>query len=128
MIHPRPPAHVAPYVEALGADVAVAFFLAFGGAELFIPRNPKARNPVAAKFGHDVAQALSDLAERVMLPPRVPIPKVWIAQHLSITKGLSQAEIARTLHTTDSTVRRYLAELADDAGAPQPPRQANFGF
>ena len=31
---PRPPAHVQPYVDALGAATAVQFLLHFGGAEL----------------------------------------------------------------------------------------------
>jgi hypothetical protein len=128
MTAPRPPRHVAPYVEALGADVAVRFFLDFGGTELYIPRNPKSRSPVAKALGRTAAQALSDLADRVMLPDRVPIPKEWIAQHLAITKALSHAEIARTLHVTRNTVSRYLAGVPEARPAEPPSRQASFGF
>ena len=38
---PRPTAQVAPSVEALGADLAVTFRLAYGGAELYIANDPK---------------------------------------------------------------------------------------
>ncbi|MGV8987632.1 MAG: helix-turn-helix domain-containing protein [Cypionkella sp.] len=113
MTVPRPPAHVAPYVEALGAATAVQFFLHFGGAELYIPRNPKGGSELADVLGMPAALALSALAERTMLPRRVPIPKAWLARYLKVTAGLSHAEIARKLHWTDVSVRRAVAGLTD---------------
>lgn len=113
MSNPRPPAHVQPYVDALGAATAVAFFLEFGGAELSIPRDPKGGSRLADVLGMPAARALSALAERTVLPRRVPIPKPWMARYLKINAGLSHAEIARKLHASDVAVRRWIAGKAD---------------
>jgi len=107
---PRPPAHVEPYVEALGVEVAVKFLLHFGGADLYIARDPKGASEVVEVLGRDGAQALSALAQRTKLQFRVPTAKPWIARHLHVTKGLSKAAIARRLHVTVPTVTRWLAD------------------
>jgi len=123
MTIPRPPAHVQPYVEALGAATAIQFFLRFGGAELYIPRDPKGNSELVDVLGMPAARALSALAERTVLPRRVPIPKSWMARYLKVTAGLSVAEIARRLHASDVAVRRWVAGLAEhvDADDPQLP-------
>lgn len=113
MTIPRPPAHVQPFVDALGAATAVQFFLHFGGAELYIPRNPKGGSDLANVLGMPAARALSELAERTVLPRRVPIPKPWMARYLKVTAGLSHAEIARRLHASDVAVRRWIAGLTE---------------
>ena len=105
MTAPRPPAHVEPYVRVLGAELAVQFLLEFGGAELYLPKTPKGGSRVEQLLGQDRFAALAALH----LPRRVPTAKPWIARHLKLT-GLSDAEIARRLHTTDVTVRKYLAD------------------
>ena len=125
MTIPRPPAHVAPYVEALGAEVAVRFFLHFGGAELYIPRDPKGGSKQVEILGLPAARALSALADRTLLPRRVPIPKAWIARYLKVTAGLSHAEIARILHWTDVSVRRALA-AGDDQVIGDSPQMSLF--
>lgn len=106
---PRPPAHIAPYVEALGVDTAVKFLLHFGGAELYIPRDPKGGSEVAQVLGLDAARALAALADRAHLPRRVPTAKPWLACTLKVTEGLSHAKIARRLHASDVAVRRWIA-------------------
>jgi len=113
MTYPRPPAHVQPYVDALGAETAVVFLLEFGGAELSIPKDPKGASRVVDVLGMPAAKALSELAERTALPRRVPTAKPWIACYMKTAGGLSHAEIARKLHTTDVTVRRWIAGMAD---------------
>lgn len=115
----RVPAHLQPYVDALGEADAIRFLLAFGGAELYVPRDPKGQSRVARELGIDLARKLSDVADR--LPRRVPTAKPWIARHLRSTEGLSVAEIARRLHTTDVTVRKYLD--GDGETKPQDARQ-----
>lgn len=102
----RIPAHLQPYVDALGEADAIRFLLAFGGAELYVPKDPKGQGRVARELGIEVARRLSEVSDR--LPRRVPTAKPWIARHLRSTEGLSVAEIARRLHTTDVTVRKYL--------------------
>ena len=111
---PRPPAHVEPYVRILGTEGAVAFFLAFGGGELYLPVTPAAvaRSAVAKILGVDAALALG----QAHLPRRVPTAKPWLARVKS-AQGLTVTEIARILHASDVSVRAW---LRDDAPR-QPP-------
>ena len=106
---PRPPAHVQPYVDALGPEVAVRFFLRFGGTDFYVPRDPKGGSDMAEVLGMPAARALSALAQRTVLPRRVPIPKPWIARYLKFTAGVTRAEICRILHASDTAVGRWLA-------------------
>ena len=112
---PPPPAHVAPYVEALGVDGTLAFLEAFGGADLYVPATPGARSRLAEVVGAEAAQALAERADR--LPRRVPLGKIWRAQVLR-ARGLPVAEIARKLSASDVAVRRWLKR-----GPPRDPRQ-----
>lgn len=122
---PRPPAHVAPFVQVLGHDGAVEFLLEFGGAELYLSRSPSGRSRLARKFGKRKAAEIAAAAE--MLPARIPTAKPFIACVLR-ARGLSVAEIARRLHTSDVQVRRYLGGNAGKGNAapampPTDPRQ-----
>jgi hypothetical protein len=101
----RPPANIEPYVRVLGIDGAIEFLLTFGGAELYLAKDPKGRSKLAGLVGIDKAAALAQAAE--YLPRRVPVAKPWIALVWK-SKGLPVAEIARRLHTTDVSVRRWL--------------------
>lgn len=102
---PKPTAQVAAYVEILGADLAVTFLLTFGGAELHLAQNPKGKGQVETVIGLDKARALA--AQDHRLQRRVPLAKKWLAQMLN-WQGHSTAQIARTLRTTDVSVRRML--------------------
>lgn len=110
--YPRPTAQVAPYVEALGFDLAIAFLLRFGGAEMYVADTPRGRSEAEALLGEDACRALGAVAHR--LPKRVPLAKTWLALCLQ-ARGLSVAEIARTLRVTDVTVRRMLTPVAAKA-------------
>lgn len=103
---PRPTAHVAAYVEVLGPELAVDFLLTFGGADLYLPREPKGHSEVEALIGADRLKAL---AARSDLQYRVPLAKRWLAKMLD-WKGYSRAQIARTLRTTTGSVSRYLRD------------------
>ena len=104
--HPPPPAHVAPYVRALGPDLAVRFFLAFGGADLAIGANPQRRSRLVRTVGFEPARRLADTPG---LPKRVPLAKPWCARTMAF-RGLPTAEIARRLHASDVAVRRWLSD------------------
>lgn len=122
MTHPRPTAQVAPFVEVLGTDGTVVFLLAFGGSELYLPVTPRADSKLVEVMGMDAARALGAMAQRVMVPERIPTAKPWIAR-VWRARGLPNAEIARRLHVTDVTVRRWIAGgggegIAADAGDP----------
>lgn len=108
----RAPAQIQPYIDVLGVEDTVKFLLEFGGAELSLRSSPR-RGRVAELFGQEKAAELADVAGH--LPRRIPLAKPWLAQQLR-EKGLPVAEIARTLHVSDVSVRAYLK-----AG---PPRRA----
>jgi hypothetical protein len=101
----QPPAHVKLFVEILGVDGAIAFLLEFGGAELYMTKNPKRRNRLVRFLGKEKAVRLARAAEH--LPARIPTAKPWIAAELK-SKGLPVAEIARKLHSTDVSVRAWI--------------------
>ena len=103
MSDPRAPAHLAPYVRVLGVDAAIAFFLEFGGAEVYLAPSPKGRSRVAQVVGIAAAARLAEVCSQ----KRVPVAKTWIAQ-VWHARGLPVAEIARRLHTTDVTVRSWI--------------------
>lgn len=102
---PKPTAQVAPFVEVLGAELAMQFLLTYGGAELYISDDPKGRSSHESLLGYDKAKALSSIAHR--LPRRVPLAKRWLSQMLD-WQGNSTAQIARTLRVSDVSVRRWL--------------------
>ena len=116
---PRPPAHVEPYVTALGAERAVRFLLAFGGAEFYIAKDPKGASNAVEVIGLDGLQALASIRDR--LQARVPNAKPWIAKYLFIVEGLSKADICRRLHASNTSVTRWLS--SDGKRAWVDPRQ-----
>lgn len=104
---PRPTAQVEPYVQALGPELAVTFLLTFGGAEMVVPEVPNGRSAHEKVIGPEAAVRLSAVRHR--LQRRVPLAKAWLAAMLD-WQGHSQAQIARTLRTTDISVRRILKD------------------
>ena len=123
--YPVTPAHLQPYVEVLGVEGAIELFLALGGSEVYLAGiAPTGQSLIADQIGAERQMAL---AARIRYPKtRIPIPKQWIAQCMRAT-GLSTAEISRRLHTTDSTVRRWLARASAGADpARLDPRQLSF--
>jgi len=117
--YPLPGANVEPYVQALGADLAIDFLLNFGGAELSLPKVPKGKSEVERLIGPVYLLRLSEAFDGQR--HRVPLATRWLAQCLSI-QGLSAASIARRLRVSDVTVRKYLH------GRNEPnPRASPFG-
>ena len=103
--YPDPPAQVSVYSDVLGIERTIDFLLAFGGAEIPFSRNPGATSRVAALIGPDLTRAL---AERDHLLPRsVPLAKRWLAACFE-ARGMSRADIARTLRCSEVSVRKWL--------------------
>ena len=119
---PPPPAHVEPFVDAIGIDATITFLMHFGGAELYFAATPTGRSRLVDVLGEEAGAALARAAQEAgpRWQRRVPLAKPWIAQVLH-AQGLSKAEIARRLHTSDVTVRKYLA-----APSRQDPRQSSL--
>jgi hypothetical protein len=95
-------------VNALGAERAVRFLLAFGGADLYIAKDPKGAGMAVEVIGLEGLRALADIRDR--LQSRVPTGKNWIARYLYVVEGQTKAEIARTLHVSTVSVNRWLVE------------------
>lgn len=102
---PPPPAHVAPFVEAVGAEATVKLLLLLGGAEVHVAARPGPRSRLVEAVGAEAAARLAAVAHQ--LPRRWPLAKPWLACCLH-ARGLPVAEIARTLHASDVAVRGYL--------------------
>lgn len=113
---PRPPATIRAYVEVLGPELAFEFLMRFGGAELYLSPTPKGRSEVEQMIG---AERVTELAA-LGLPRRVPTAKPWLAAMMKC-QGLSHAEIARRLHTSDVAVRGWL-----NVRPSSDPRQPNL--
>ncbi len=112
----RPPAHLSPYFDVLGEDLAVEFLLTFGGSYQYLSERPQARSPIAQMLGHDKAGALARRIGTGGL--RIPLGKPFIAR-LFRAKDWTVNDIARHLHVSDVTVREWLkatpkAKRADD--------------
>lgn len=109
--YPPPPANIAAIVKVLGADMAITFLLTFGGAELYLAQEPKGVSQVETVIGADRTRALQ--AALGSYPRRIPLAKAWLARCLAV-RGETASSIARTLRTTDVTVRRMLAAVEPD--------------
>ena len=105
---PRPPAHLDTYVNALGAELAVRFFLAFGGADFYVAKDPKGNSKAVDVIGMDGLRALAVVHGGCIV--RVPTAKPWIARYLHEVEGLPKADICRTLHATEPSVKRWLED------------------
>lgn len=106
MVEIRVPAHIQPYVTAIGIEKTVQFLLAFGGSYVYLSENPQDRSPVALAIGKAAA---IKLARQIGAGGfRCPTGKPFIAAHLKYNKGFTTNAIARQLHTTDVTVRSWL--------------------
>ena len=103
--YPKPTAQVEPYGEAFGFDLAITFLLQFGGAELYVAKDPRGRSQFEALVGADRAKAVAALDHR--LQRRVPLAKPWLAACFA-AHGKGTAEIARTLRVSNTSVGKWL--------------------
>ena len=99
------PANLAPYVEALGAEGAVALFLALGGTQIYLPRRSSERSAMAKTIGAKNVERLAAVLGSDYI--KVPLARRWVAQQLR-DGGASDNEIARMVRADVATVRRWL--------------------
>ncbi|WP_323772056.1 LuxR C-terminal-related transcriptional regulator [Antarctobacter sp.] len=100
--YPRHPAHLDPFVEELGAALAVRFLIAFAGSTLYFPTDPRGRSAAEAVIGKDRLQALG--ARMPSNRAEVPVPRTWLILALT-AEGKSTADICRALKVTAKTVK-----------------------
>lgn len=104
---PKPPVQLLPFIQALGMDGTVAFLLEFGGSSISVARRPQDRGEVTRLIGREAAEALGAME----LPARIPLAKPWLAAYFH-AQGMPVSRIARRLHVTDVSVRRYLRSFS----------------
>ncbi|AQZ51930.1 hypothetical protein [Martelella mediterranea] len=102
------PANLEPYVAVLGEELAITFFLNFGGAPAYLSENPHSSSNLSQVIGPDKVKALAETLGVGHLY-RVPINRRWLARAMK-DKGYSVLAIARALHVSDVTVRSYLKD------------------
>jgi hypothetical protein len=101
----KAPAHLAPYVDVLGADAAIALFLALGGSQIYLPRRSGSRTVAAQTIGADNVERLAAVLGYGYI--KVPLARQWIAEAMR-AEGRSDNEIARLVRADVATVRRWL--------------------
>ena len=111
------PLAVQKYVEVLGPDLAVKVFLACGGSVVYLADNPQARSMLSKILTADQIRILRQKVVRNDFWVRVPTAKPFCAIHMR-SRGVPVAEIARTLHVADWTVRRWTARDLSWADEP----------
>lgn len=117
------PAYLRRYVDVLGRDLAVRLFLTLGGSAVYLADRPQARSRLSGLLTADQIRALSAALHGDNFV-RIPTAKPFIACHLR-SQGVSVAEIARTLHVADWSVRRWTNGQADCEPAT-PSRQTSL--
>jgi hypothetical protein len=103
----RVPAHVQPYVTAIGIEGAYKFLRAFGGSYVYLSENPQERSSVIKVMGASDTIALARQVGSGNFC--IPTAKPFIAAYLKYMKGLSNNEICRELLATPTTVRKWLS-------------------
>lgn len=107
---PRVPAHLAPWVESLGPDLAAEVFLQLGGCELALPTIARNGSQLAELVGKDRATALAAHPRMPAVKCRVPLANRWVAQLLYM-RGQTVPDIARRTRVSNTTIRKYLKEI-----------------
>ncbi len=103
--YPPPPAELRAIYDVLGRADTIRFLMTFGGARLYVAERPRPSSPVVELVGRERALKLGAIRDK--LPTRIPLGKRWIAGVMH-AEGASVGVIARTLLTTDVTVRSWL--------------------
>ncbi|MDT7934420.1 MAG: hypothetical protein RQ833_07430 [Sphingomonadaceae bacterium] len=106
--------------DVIGERAALVLCDALGGLELTVPRRWQPGSPVPRTVGEEAAQAIADL----MCGTRLAVPcakqAIVVARCQPIlaearTGAISLAEAAWRAHTSQKTIRGWLAEAGDTA-------------
>lgn len=103
----KTPAHLITYVETLGVDGALTFFLTVGGSQIYLPRKSSDRTLAAQAVGAENVERLAEMIGYGYI--KVPLARQWVAQVMR-AQGKSDNEIARTVRADVATVRRWLGQ------------------
>jgi hypothetical protein len=114
-------------VQAVGPEAALLLIEAFGGTEIYVPRNPVPTSPLVAAIGAEAAAALAHAYGTNEL--RVPSAKRWRVR-VYAARGASQKQISLKVGLNQRTVERYLAHPPAPGREPasQAPTQGALDF
>ncbi|MTW19111.1 hypothetical protein GJ689_23205 [Rhodoplanes serenus] len=102
-----PPPEVMRLAEVIGEPAALALIEAFPGLRIYVPRSPTER--IMAAIGAEAAAQLARAYGGEYL--KVPAAKQWRVT-IYRTRGLSYADIARRVGSTEDGVWRILSRAA----------------
>ncbi len=100
-------AHVMPFVEALGAQDACTFLLAFGGSEVYVSGRARRGGMIARAVGLEILEKLEKSSILGVGPTLIPMGNAFIARYLR-SQGMGISEIGRKARITTTTVRELL--------------------
>lgn len=106
------PAHIQPFVEVLGEDLAEKLLIELGGAPVYVSERPQGRSMAVSLLGQDQAAALARKFGSGMV--KIPNGKPWLIERLS-QRGFPVYEIARRLHMSERAVRARLNRRPDSS-------------
>jgi len=111
MIESKVPAHLAPYIDVLGTERAVALFLELGGSQVYLAGRRSGERALAARIigKQQVTRLAAALGDSYI---KVPLARRWVASVLR-DQGKSDNEIARLIRADIATVRRWLGPKPD---------------
>jgi hypothetical protein len=99
------PAKLLPYVQTLGVEDAIKFFLALGGSHIYLPGKARPGSRAATVLG---AEKLEKLTEWFGIGyVKVPLGSRWIAE-VMFADGTSTNRIAALVRSDVATVRRWI--------------------
>lgn len=101
----RVPAHVAVFVDVIGAEDAMSLFLTLGGSQIYLSQSSGDRSLAARAIGAENVERLAGALGYGYI--KVPLARRWIAQRLR-DHGTSYNEIARVVRADVATVRKWL--------------------
>ena len=105
MAEAKVPAHIEPYVEVLGVELALELFLVCGGSQIYLSRKSSDRTTAAQTIGASQVERLAERMGHGYI--KVPLAREWIARTMR-AQGKSDNEIARRVRADVASVRRWL--------------------
>jgi Mor family transcriptional regulator len=116
------PPVLADLSEIIGLGAALRLAEAFGGTEIYVPRDPPADHPVTQAIGLEAAQRLAQYLGTLTSGGRIDVPKGDALSRArrnraiveAVAAGASKQQLARTHGLTTRWVRSVCNGTRDD--------------
>jgi hypothetical protein len=105
------PAHICPFVRALGFDIAAKLFLELGGSDVTLSRKP--RNETSSLLVRVIGiagfEALNiEFGGHIEMQRRLPVARPFLCRHL-YAQGETVSSVARRVRCSSVSVRKALS-------------------